>query len=127
MGLGTTAPVVVAAVEDMFFSTKIEAEARRAGVTLRLALDENQLSEHLKVPLPALILIDLNNRSCDPIQSIRRIKEDPFLAGVPVIGFFSHVQVELERSARGVGCDQVLARSVFFSRLQAILSDCRRR
>jgi CheY-like chemotaxis protein len=121
----TLVPVVVAAVEDMFFSAKIEGAARQAGVSLKLALDAQQLGDCLKIQVPALIIVDLNSRTCDPIESIRRIKADVSLASVPVIGFFSHVQVELERAARGAGCDQVLARSAFSSKLQKILADCK--
>jgi len=116
--------VVVAAVEDMFFSTKIEAAARRAGVTLKLVIDEKQLEESLNNSAPSLIIIDLNSRTCDPIGSIRRIKANASLARIHMIGFFSHVQVELEQAARSAGCDQILARSAFSARLQAILSAC---
>jgi CheY-like chemotaxis protein len=121
----TLAPVVVAAVEDMFFSAKIEGAARQTGVSLKLALDAQQLCDCLKIRVPALIIVDLNSRTCDPIESIRRIKADVSLAGVPVIGFFSHVLVELEQAARGAGCDQVLARSAFSSKLHKILADCK--
>jgi hypothetical protein len=40
---------------------------------------------------------------------------------VPTVGFGSHVDRELLEAARAAGCDQVLARSAFFSRLQQIL------
>jgi CheY-like chemotaxis protein len=127
MEFETSVPVVVAAVEDMFFSTKIEGAARQAGVSLKLVLDAQQLGDCLKIQVPALIIVDLNSRTCDPIELIRRIKADVSLASVPVIGFFSHVQVELERSARGAGCDQVLARSAFSSKLHKILAECKNR
>ncbi len=122
MGAGISESIVVAAVEDLFFSTKIETAARQAGVNLKLALNAQQLIECLGMVVPDLIILDLNSRSCAPIDSIRRIKKEPRLAGVPVIGFFSHVQVELEQAARQAGCDQVIARSAFSSRLPKILT-----
>jgi hypothetical protein len=39
-----------------------------------------------------------------------------------VIGFGSHVDRDLLAAARAAGCDQVLARSAFFSRLPQLLS-----
>jgi hypothetical protein len=40
---------------------------------------------------------------------------------VPTVGFGSHVDRERLEAARSAGCDQVLARSAFFSRLDQIL------
>ena len=45
----------------------------------------------------------------------------PGLKG-PVVGFASHVDRDLRAAARAAGCDQVLTRSAFFSRLGEILS-----
>lgn len=41
----------------------------------------------------------------------------------PTIGFAPHVDGDLAEAARTAGCDEVLARSVFFRRLGQILSD----
>jgi CheY-like chemotaxis protein len=120
-------PLVVAAVEDIFFSTRIETVARRSGVRLELALDAQQLHQFLAQEVPDLIVMDLNSRTCAPIDSVRRIKADPRLAGIRIIGFFSHVQVELERAARAAGCDQVIARSAFTAKLQDIITGSRKR
>jgi len=44
-------------------------------------------------------------------------------AGARVVGFISHVDSEGTAAARAAGCDPVLARSVFFSRLPALLAE----
>jgi hypothetical protein len=41
---------------------------------------------------------------------------------LPVIGFASHVDRDLLGAARAAGCDQVFARSAFFSRVAELLS-----
>ena len=38
-----------------------------------------------------------------------------------MIGFVSHVQTELKQRAKEIGCDTVVARSVFAQNLPAIL------
>ena len=43
------------------------------------------------------------------------------LSGVRTIGFGSHVDEELLDAARAAGCDEVLARSRFFARLDQLL------
>ncbi len=116
---------VLAAVEDIFFSAMIEPAARSAGVELRTALDSDQLRIALSGPLPSLIIFDLNSKTCRPLEAIRKIKADPRLAAVPLVGFLSHVQVELEAAAREAGCDQIMPRSAFAKNLARILGRVR--
>ena len=103
--------LVIAAVEDIFFSAMIESTARNAGVEVKTAVDSSQLNELLNSTLPGLIILDLNSKACAPLEAVLRIKAEARLAGVPVIGFLSHVQTELENAARAAGCDRVLPRS----------------
>jgi hypothetical protein len=42
-------------------------------------------------------------------------------AGVPLLGFFSHVEKELQQAALAAGYDQVIPRSVFSRDLAQIL------
>ena len=113
---------VIAAVDDLFFLTKIEATAQHAGVPLVQARSARALEERLaEGQPPRLIVLDLNSTACAPLDAIRRIKSDPRLRETRIVGFFSHVQVELERAATQAGCDFVLPRSVFSARLPEIL------
>jgi CheY-like chemotaxis protein len=113
---------VIAAVDDLFFLTKIETAARQAGVNLIQARSARALDEQLDAPaVPRLVILDLNSSACSPFDAIRRIKADPRFQETRAIGFFSHVQAELETAAREAGCDQVLPRSVFSARLVEIL------
>jgi CheY-like chemotaxis protein len=121
MSQPTTDRIVLAAVDDIFFSAKIEEVAKRVGVRLIQALDAGQLSEKLAASTPELIILDLNSRACSPLDAIRRIKSDPKFRDTPVLGFFSHVQVELEQAALQAGCDHVVPRSKFSANLPEIL------
>ncbi len=112
----STRVTVLAIVDDLFFATKIETVARQVDAKVAFARDENQLTQLIENDMPGL-----NIRNLAPIDTIRRLKSDVRLAAVPVIGFFSHVQVELERAAREAGCDRVLARSAFSAKLPEIL------
>ncbi len=114
-------PLVIAAVDDLFFSAKIEAAARQLAIKVVIAGDFQQLSESLKSLLPDTVILDLNSRVCAPLEALRQIKSDPALSAVWTIGFFSHVQVDLQREAKEAGCDQVVARSAFSARLPEYL------
>jgi len=113
---------VIAAVEDIFFSAMIESAARNAGIAVTTAVDSSQLNDLLDSTIPRLIILDLNSKACAPLEAVPRIKADPRLAGVPVIGFLSHVQIDLEKAAMAAGCDRVLPRSAFVRTLPKILT-----
>lgn len=104
---------VVAVVDDLFFVGKLQGTAKLAGVELRTVRAADCRLEAFHAQKPALVIFDLNTSSASAVELIRRLKADPKLAAVPVVGFFSHVQVELQRAAREAGCDEVMPRSKF--------------
>ena len=112
---------ILAFVDDLFFVGKLEGTAKQAGVRLRTLRAADFNPESLRAEKPALVILDLNTTSADAIELVHRLKADPELAGVPVVGFFSHVQVELQRAAREAGCDEVLPRSKFTAGLAQLL------
>jgi CheY-like chemotaxis protein len=71
---------------------------------------------------PSLILCDLHSQKIDAVELAKKLKADESMRGVPLIGFFSHVQTELERAATEAGFDRVIPRSVFARDLVKILS-----
>ena len=114
---------VLAVVEDLFFTVKINESAKRAGVPVafvksqRDALDQAQAAEP-----PSLIILDLNFEAVDPVDLIRKLKTDPTLAKIQLIGYVSHVQGELKQQAQEAGCDMVLARSAFSQNLLQLMT-----
>jgi CheY-like chemotaxis protein len=113
--------MVIAVVDDLFFVGKLEATAKQAGVPLRCVRAADFQPENLRAEKPALVIFDLNTTSASAVELIRGLKADPELAAVPVVGFFSHVQVELQRAAREAGCDEVMPRSKFTAGLVQLL------
>jgi CheY-like chemotaxis protein len=111
---------VLAVVEDLFFTVKINEAAKRAGLSIAFVKSErdalDQAAEH-----PALIILDLNFAGIEPVELIRKMKADPALQKISLIGYVSHVQGELKQAAQEAGCDMVLARSAFSQNLQQIL------
>jgi CheY-like chemotaxis protein len=112
---------VLAVVNDLFFSAKITEAAKRASVTLLYVTNERDLLEKAKTN-PSLIIFDLNFDSVQPLQLIKKLKADPELKHLNLLGYLSHVQTDLARAAEETGCDTVLPRSAFSMNLPQILS-----
>lgn len=113
--------MVLVAVDDLLFSSKIRATAKQAGVELTFARSGDEVIAQARASRPALIVFDLNSGKTDPIATIAALKADPGLAAVRTIGFASHVHTDLIAAARRAGADQVLPRSAFAGNLAEIL------
>ncbi len=113
--------MIVAAVEDLLFSSKIRTVGRQVGADLTFARTPDDILEKVRADRPTLVLFDLNSAKTDPIATIAAIRADRELVDVRIVGFASHVDADLIRSARAAGADEVLPRSAFASRLPAIL------
>ena len=108
--------MILAVLDDLIFGVKIQDAAKRAGETIRMVVDRDLILEKAAMP-GARVILDLNLRGVDTIDLIRQLKR----LGVHVVAYVSHVQVELRRAAEVAGADQVLARSVFVTKINEIV------
>lgn len=113
--------MILAAVDDLLFSSKIRATAKQAGVELAFARTPSEILEQARALAPSLVIFDLNSGKTDPIATIAAMKQDPSLAGIRTIGFVSHVDAGTINAARQAGADEVMARSAFAANLGDIL------
>lgn len=112
---------VLVLVSDLFFQTRIQEAARALGVSMEIFSSGPVLLERARTESPALLIVDLNAASAQPVETIAALKADSALRSLPVVAYLSHVQVELERAARAAGTDIVLARSKFTRELPELL------
>ena len=114
--------VIIAIVDDMFFKSKIRAVAEAVGTEISFPRNQEALLQKAREAKPQLIIVDLHNQKIEPASLANDLKSDEELRAIPLLGFFSHVQTELQRSAVAAGFDQVIPRSVFARDLSKILS-----
>src|SRR5512143_549280 len=111
---------VLAVLEDLFFTVKINEAAKRAGLGITFVKSEHDALEQAKLH-PALIIVDMNFQGVDPLNLIRKLKPDELTRGINLLGYLSHIQGELKQQAQEAGCNMVLARSAFSQNLPQIL------
>lgn len=116
------ARAVIAVVDDLFFASKIRGTAEQLGVAVSFVRNADAVLESARRDQPALIICDLHSQKSDPIELARRLKADEQLRTIPLLGFFSHVQVELQHQAEQAGFNQVIPRSAFAKNLNQILA-----
>ena len=106
----------------MFFKSKIRAVAEAVGTEISFPRNKDALIQKAREAKPQLIIVDLHNQKIDPAALATELKSDDELRAIPLLGFFSHVQTELQRNAMAAGFDQVIPRSVFARDLPKILA-----
>jgi CheY-like chemotaxis protein len=112
---------IIAAVGDLFFAARIRGTAEQAGAEASFPKSADALLTSAREEPPALFVFDLQAQNFDVCELARTLKADERLRGVPLVGFFSHVETELQRRAQEAGFDAVMPRSLFTRRLPEIL------
>ncbi len=111
---------VVAVLSDLMFTVKIQEAAKRAGMEPVFVNSQKdalaQARQH-----PAVIIFDLNHSAVEPLELIAKLKSDEETREINLLGYVSHVQVDLRKAAEEKGCDVVVARSAFSQNLPALL------
>src|SRR5437588_11766288 len=103
---------VIAVVDDLFFASKIRGTAEQLGITVRFAKTIDAVIAAASRENAALVIADLHSRACDPKELAKSLKSHPELHSIPLIGFFSHVNVDLQRQAVEAGFDKTLPNSM---------------
>lgn len=113
---------ILAAVDDMFFASKIRGTAEQLRLTVMFVKSVASAIEQAQAEKPSIIIADLHTTKLDPFALADRLKADAGLRDIPLVGFFSHVQTELQLKAQQSGYDRVIPRSAFSRNLPEILN-----
>jgi len=113
---------IIAAVDDLMFTSKISSTARQLGIEVAFARSCEELLRLAHALKPTLVIVDLNSRTLDVPGAIAAIKADAELASISMLGFVSHVDTDAIARAKAAGIDEVLARSAFSARIAEILT-----
>ncbi len=137
------APLIVAFVSDLMFTTRIAQAAEYIGYRVEwienarqigefdpdiepempgelLRGREGRLFEQIAIWQPALLLFDLNNAAIPWREWIAALKSAAATRRIPVMCFGPHEDVEAMKAAQSVGADAVLARSRFSADMPAL-------
>ena len=109
---------ILSVVPDLFFATRIAAVAEAVGATLT-AVEPGAALAAAQADPPDLLVLDLH--APDPFALVRALRADATLQGIPVVGFYSHVDAAIRDAALAAGVNDVLPRSAFTRRLPELL------
>jgi PleD family two-component response regulator len=117
--------MIIAAVDDLLFSSKIRSVAKALGVEVVFARTCEAILTEVRARKPALVVFDLDAERIRPLDALDALKQDAETANVRKVGFVSHVHADVISAARAAGVGDVLARSAFVSALPDLVAGAR--
>jgi len=112
---------ILAVVDDLFFASKMRGTGEHLGTRIHFVKSIDGVITKAREEAPVLVVVDLNAGCCDAVELARAFKANDVLNAIPLLGFFSHVQTELQQAALAAGFDRVIPRSAFAKHLAEIL------
>ena len=113
---------VVALVDDLMFLSRIREAAKGHALEVKPARTAADAVAGARAGA-RLVIIDLDSPRLPVAATLAGLRGEPSLNGLPIVGFFSHVEAQRGREAAAAGCTTVLPRSAFVQKLDALLAD----
>jgi len=108
---------IVALVNNLMFSVRIRDVASTLGGIVTLVSTNEEILEKLEIR-PSLLILDLTAVTEGWEDVVAKAKQ----AGIPVLAYGPHVNVDARQAAEAAGCDDVIANSKLTLDLPNILS-----
>jgi DNA-binding NarL/FixJ family response regulator len=105
---------VVALVPDLLFGSRVQSSLRAAGHDVELIGEQDRLSDRLRdlaAPAVAVLVVDLTSEGLDRAGLVQSLSQAGELAGIRILGFYSHVDTDTRERAERAGFDMVVPRS----------------
>lgn len=107
---------MIAALDDLIFSTRITATAQALGRHVLVVRDDVEFAAALGAHDTPVVIIDLNSLGTQALDAVRLAAQH--LPRPQIVAYGAHVDVDLLREAGVAGADIVVPRSRLFVTLE---------
>jgi PleD family two-component response regulator len=114
---------ILVAVNDIFFYTKVRDALLPDGYRLEKARAQQDILEKASSGNPALVLLDMNDRTVDAFQALETLKADPRLSSIPILAYANHEEVDTWNRARALGVTKIVSRNEFSARTRDLVEE----
>jgi PleD family two-component response regulator len=115
--------IVLVAVTDIFFYTKVRDALLSNGYTLERARSQEDIAGKASALHPSAVILNMNDDTLNAFQALETLKTDPRFKAIPILAFANHEEVETWNRAKSMGVTKIVSRNEFSSRTKALLEE----
>ena len=114
---------ILAAVNDIFFYTKLRDALKPHGYHLERARSQQDVPDKIATIHPAACVLDMNDPALDGLKALETIRTDARFKNLPVLAFANHEEVGTWQQAKRLGVSKIVSRNEFSSRTRDLLAE----
>lgn len=114
---------ILAAVNDIFFYTKLRDALKPHGYQLERARSQQDLPDRIATVLPAAFVLDMNDPGLDGLKALEAIRADARFKDLPILAFANHEEVGTWHQAKRFGVTKIVSRNEFSSRTRDLVAE----
>ncbi len=111
-----TDTIILVAVSDVFFYTKLRDALKPQGYLLEKARTQIEVSEKAGALHPAAIILNINDDTLDAFTALEALKGDDRSKAIPILAFANHEDIDNWKRAQQLGVTKIVSRNEFSSR-----------
>ena len=115
--------IVLVAVTDIFFYTKVRDALLPRGYKLERARSQADVAEKALVSKPAAVILNMNDETVNAFQALEMLKADPQFKNIPVLAFANHEEIDTWNRAKALGVTKIVSRNEFSSRTKELVEE----
>jgi PleD family two-component response regulator len=119
----TNQKIVLVAVTDIFFYTKVRDALMAKGYRIERARTQQDIAEKASATAPSAFILNMNDERLDAFQALETVKADAGLKTIPILAFANHEEVDTFNRARALGVTKIVSRNEFSSRLKDLVEE----
>lgn len=119
----TAEKIVLVAVTDIFFYTKVRDALLPGGYRLERARTQDDIALKASSVHPAAVILNMNDETLNAFQALATLKSDPRLKVLPILAFANHEEVDTWNRAKSMGVTKIVSRNEFSARTKALVEE----
>ncbi len=118
--------MVLVAVTDIFFYTKVRDALKPKGYRLERARSQSDIAEKASATTPTAVILNMNDETLDAFQALETLKADPRFQDIPTLAFANHEEVDTWTRAKALGVTKIVSRNEFSARMSDLFDEVAR-
>ena len=121
--MSTETKIVLVAVTDIFFYTKVRDALLSNGYKLERARQQEDIAGKASTVHPSAVILNMNDDILNAFKALETLKADPRLKTIPILAFANHEEVQTWNHAKSLGVTKIVSRNEFSARTKELIEE----